>query len=316
MRRRLAFVIAVAGLLGGMAAFKASVGPQGLPGKPPGLPDHQAREGAPAPTAEEEAGLPPVHIVPPVVPARPARPAQMRRDTPQAKAQRRTPGAARPDRSDGVGGPARKAPAVPRGRQGGLRQAPSARKQDPSLAASRAGQPRSNAGTRSAVADAISRAAGRLLAREPSEGVSPAAVPPVATVEPAASEGSPAPAGPNPPAGGATDARPAPHAPVLSPPVLLAVPGGAPPDAVRVILDRELLTPRLRVAAAGGTVVLAILVRADGTVAQIQVRVASGHEGLDAAAVSAARRWRFRPATRDGVPIEAWAVIPVRFTVP
>lgn len=112
------------------------------------------------------------------------------------------------------------------------------------------------------------------------------------------------------------DLPPVPRPPVLTPPALLTAPGDAPPEAVRVILDRTLLTPQLRLAAADGKVVLAVLVRADGPVAQVKVEVSSGNDTLDAAATRAAETWQFRPATRDGVPTESWAIIPVRFVVP
>jgi protein TonB len=82
------------------------------------------------------------------------------------------------------------------------------------------------------------------------------------------------------------------------------------------MLDHSLLTPQLRVAAIQGRVILAVLVRADGSVAQVTVRSTSGSGILDAAAMRAAQDWRFRPATRDGVAIDSWAIIPVRFLVP
>ena len=100
------------------------------------------------------------------------------------------------------------------------------------------------------------------------------------------------------------------------PPALLTAPTEASSEAARVILDRELLTPQLRVAALEGRVILAVLVHADGTVGQVKVEATSGIVILDAAALKAAEAWRFQPATRDGVPTESWAIIPVRFVVP
>src|SRR3990172_3587457 len=49
--------------------------------------------------------------------------------------------------------------------------------------------------------------------------------------------------------------------PVLTPPVLMTAPTGASWEAARVILDRGLLTPQLRVAALEGKGILAVLVR-------------------------------------------------------
>ncbi len=115
----------------------------------------------------------------------------------------------------------------------------------------------------------------------------------------------------------AEPAQPAPTTPDLRPPELLSeIREGYPPDGYLVVVVRETLTSRLRVEAAEGRAVLKVLVRADGTVGDVLVLVSSGYSALDRAAVDAARGWRFRPATRDGEPVDAWAVIPVRFVVP
>jgi protein TonB len=82
-----------------------------------------------------------------------------------------------------------------------------------------------------------------------------------------------------------------------------------------VTLDRSMLTPQARHVAMEGVVVLAVLVRRDGSPADVRVRTSSGDQALDAAAARAAGAWRFRPATREGTAMEAWAIIPVRFVV-
>ena len=104
--------------------------------------------------------------------------------------------------------------------------------------------------------------------------------------------------------------------PALTPPVLLTPVAGYPAEGYQVMLDRTILTPRLRVEAAQGRVVLRILVRADGSVEQVNVVESSGSPVLDEAAVRAATGWSFVPATRDGQPVESWAIIPIRFVVP
>ncbi len=107
------------------------------------------------------------------------------------------------------------------------------------------------------------------------------------------------------------------HTPVLAPPVLVSRgSSGYPSEGYRIVLDRNALTPRLRVEAAQGLVVLRVLVRRDGSVAQAEVMRSSGVPALDAAALRSAATWNFTPATRDGTPIEAWVLIPVRFVVP
>ncbi|HET6947917.1 MAG TPA: TonB family protein [bacterium] len=104
--------------------------------------------------------------------------------------------------------------------------------------------------------------------------------------------------------------------PVLAPPVLLPEASTYPQDAQTVEVDRSLLTPRIRVVAPEGRVVVRVLVRADGTAAKVEIVATSGHPDLDRAALERAAEWTFQPATRDGIPIDAWVVIAVRFIVP
>jgi len=104
--------------------------------------------------------------------------------------------------------------------------------------------------------------------------------------------------------------------PVLTPPVLLTPVAGYPAGGYRVTLDHSILTPQLRIDAAEGRVVLRILVQSDGSAGQVSVVESSGSPVLDEAALRAAAEWAFAPATRDGQPVEAWAIIPVRFVVP
>lgn len=56
-----------------------------------------------------------------------------------------------------------------------------------------------------------------------------------------------------------------------------------------------------------------LLVRADGSVGEAVVVVPSGDPALDRVAVEGLRRWRFAPARRDGVPIEAYLLLWVTF---
>jgi protein TonB len=62
-----------------------------------------------------------------------------------------------------------------------------------------------------------------------------------------------------------------------------------------------------------GTTRLKFLVNVDGTIDRAEVAVSSGHDPLDEAARSAALRWRFLPALKDGVAIPSWAWRDVRF---
>jgi protein TonB len=58
-----------------------------------------------------------------------------------------------------------------------------------------------------------------------------------------------------------------------------------------------------------GTVTLALLIGADGKVADAKVNRSSGFKDLDRAAVSALSLCKFKPATNNGVPESAWGQI-------
>lgn len=62
-----------------------------------------------------------------------------------------------------------------------------------------------------------------------------------------------------------------------------------------------------------GTVPLTALVDRHGRVAD--VKVTQSIPELDAAAMDAVRRWRFKPAISWGRPVAAWVTLPVRFTL-
>ena len=65
-----------------------------------------------------------------------------------------------------------------------------------------------------------------------------------------------------------------------------------------------------------GEVLLRIQVDARGVPSQVDVASSSGSRDLDRAAVAAARRWRFRPAMRDGSPVAGVVNVPIAFTSP
>ncbi|HEX4836236.1 MAG TPA: energy transducer TonB [bacterium] len=88
-----------------------------------------------------------------------------------------------------------------------------------------------------------------------------------------------------------------------------------PGEAFHLTLRRQDLGPELAVEGAEGTVALRALVSADGAVRSVEVATSSGSPVLDRAAADAVRRWRFTPATRDGVPIDAYAMLRIRYIV-
>ena len=63
-----------------------------------------------------------------------------------------------------------------------------------------------------------------------------------------------------------------------------------------------------------GVVTLEVLVRPDGSPAEVRVQSSSGSPLLDASALDTVRKsWRFVPARRGNVPIESRVTFPVRF---
>jgi len=62
---------------------------------------------------------------------------------------------------------------------------------------------------------------------------------------------------------------------------------------------------------AEGTVRLRLLIDAQGAVTKIEV--VRGVDLLTDAAVNGAKRWRYRPATRDGVAVASWIEVGVTF---
>ena len=65
-----------------------------------------------------------------------------------------------------------------------------------------------------------------------------------------------------------------------------------------------------------GTVLLQVLVDVDGTPLEVTVHTSSGNKRLDRAAQQQVlRHWSFRPALRDGRPIQAIGLVPIDFTL-
>lgn len=64
-----------------------------------------------------------------------------------------------------------------------------------------------------------------------------------------------------------------------------------------------------------GTVVLRLLIGADGRVQQISVAQSSGFDRLDEAALQAVRTWRWQPTLRDGQPVEVRGLYTMPFAL-
>jgi TonB family protein len=103
--------------------------------------------------------------------------------------------------------------------------------------------------------------------------------------------------------------------PLLTPPVLVSGSLQYPTEGYRIVVDHSGSVSGVGMDAAAGRVGLKILVLADGSVGGVEVAQSSGRSSLDAAAVREVSRWKFAPATRDGQPIDAWALVPLLFVL-
>jgi len=63
-----------------------------------------------------------------------------------------------------------------------------------------------------------------------------------------------------------------------------------------------------------GNVRMVAVVREDGTVNDVRVTVPVDDD-LDAQAVDAVERWKFRPGTKDGEPVAVQVALVIRFTL-
>ena len=104
----------------------------------------------------------------------------------------------------------------------------------------------------------------------------------------------------------------------VGPPDLGLPPQGGPApmqlayrDAPAPAYPRAALQRRL-----AGTVLLQVLVDVDGRPLEVTVSRSSGHRELDEAArLQVLKRWRFQPANRDGLPVQAIGLVPVEFAL-
>ena len=63
----------------------------------------------------------------------------------------------------------------------------------------------------------------------------------------------------------------------------------------------------------GGIVQLEVLIDEKGRVEEIAVSTSTGSTLLQQAAERAVKRWRYDPATRDGVPVSVWTIVSIDF---
>jgi protein TonB len=64
-----------------------------------------------------------------------------------------------------------------------------------------------------------------------------------------------------------------------------------------------------------GTVLLRVFVTAAGQATEVMLKASSGFERLDNTAKTAVAGWKFVPATRDDKPVDAWVIVPIKFSL-
>jgi protein TonB len=102
----------------------------------------------------------------------------------------------------------------------------------------------------------------------------------------------------------------APTAPPAPPPA----PKVLPPSAVQYLDTPPPEYPRLsRRNNEAGRVIVRVFIDEAGMPRQVQLGKSSGFERLDASALAAVLKFRFRPPTENGQPISGWANVPVDF---
>ncbi len=89
---------------------------------------------------------------------------------------------------------------------------------------------------------------------------------------------------------------------------------GTPIDIPAYLKNNPPKYPRLaRKLGYEGTVILNVTVLSNGKPKKLEVEKSSGYEILDKAAIEAVKKWKFKPATRGGIPINSEVKIPIKF---
>jgi protein TonB len=116
---------------------------------------------------------------------------------------------------------------------------------------------------------------------------------------------------------------PAPNAPVVAPAEAVATPAPAVAAPAKVELPSSdaqyLQNPKPAYPAISkrlgeqGKVLVRVLIGADGTAQQAEIRQSSGFERLDKAALATVLSWRYVPGKRGGVAESMWFNVPINF---
>jgi TonB family protein len=112
---------------------------------------------------------------------------------------------------------------------------------------------------------------------------------------------------------------PAPSKPVSEGSAAGTIAAGATGITNPVLIPSSKVQPRFPKFAEGknvlGRVELAAVVRKDGTVGDIEVRQGAGGDcGFEEAAIEAVSKWRYKPGTKDGQPVDVYFTVVIDFT--
>ncbi len=122
-----------------------------------------------------------------------------------------------------------------------------------------------------------------------------------------------APTAPTPPAPTRVEAPPAP-APTTAPVVIAPSKTDVSIPASYSASNQKPIYPNMsKRLGEQGTVVLRVLVKADGSAGEVEVKSSSSYPRLDQAAVEAVKTWRFNSAKIDGKAIDEWYQVPIPF---
>ena len=87
-----------------------------------------------------------------------------------------------------------------------------------------------------------------------------------------------------------------------------------PPQATKVVKPEATSLARSR--RVSGTVLVRVLVDENGRAAQAEIyRDTTPKVGLGEASVAAVKQWQWTPATKDGVKVKTWIVVPLPFVL-
>lgn len=131
----------------------------------------------------------------------------------------------------------------------------------------------------------------------------------------------PLPQTPQAPIEATTSSLPAPAAPVAVPAEARPTPPGPVAEAVtQARFDADYLRnpapyypPLSKRLGEEGKVILRVAVNPQGATDNIEIKVSSGSQRLDDAALNTVRTWKFIPAKRGDVAVPSWVLVPIIF---